>query len=61
MSGITIVSNKRENGISILVLEYKGEFKKYETTIDITNTYNPHEHLLKYTIKDIVEWLNTNT
>jgi hypothetical protein len=61
MTGITIISNKRENDISILVLEYKGEFKKYETTIDITNTHNPYEHLLKYTIKDIVEWLNTNT
>jgi hypothetical protein len=61
MSGITIISNKRENDISTLILEYKGQRKKYETTIDITNTYNPYEHLLKYTIKDIVEWLNTNT
>lgn len=61
MQGITIISNTRENSISTLVLDYKGQRKKYETTIDVTNTYNAYEHLLKYTIKDIVEWVNEST
>ena len=60
MQGLRIVSNTRDNNVSTLVLDYKGQRRKYETTIDITNTYNPYEHLLKYTIKDIVKWLNTN-
>lgn len=56
-----IISNTRDNGISTLILQYKGQRKKYETTIDITNTYNAHEHLLKYAIKEILEWVNEST
>jgi hypothetical protein len=61
MQGVRIVSNTRDNNVSTLVLDYKGQRRKYDTTIDITNTYNAHEHLLKYEIKDLVQWVNEST
>jgi hypothetical protein len=58
MHGITIISNKRENNVTTIIVDYKGNKFKYVTTIDITHNHNPYEHLLKHEFKGLVEWGN---